>query len=127
MSLGNTVAESALYTCPTILHVSKNNPAGWLTFDTGHSRLQAFRKPSVKVKMRTNSVKHFPIIMAIYHTIVIPKGGPLNVSQSNLARGTVDCFLLRWPYNLSCIIGLAECALRTKLTLMLAALQSPVV
>lgn len=97
MSLGNTVAEFALYTCPTILHVSKNNPARWLTFDMGHSPLQAFLKPSVKVKMRANSVQHFAIIMAIYHTIVILKGGPLNVSQSNLAWGTVDWILQRWP------------------------------
>lgn len=92
----------------------------------GHSPLQAVLKPSVKVKMRANSVKHFPIRMAIYHTIVTRKGGPLNVSQSNLAWGTVDWILQRRPYNLSCIIGLPECAERTKLT-MLAAFQSSVI
>lgn len=32
-------------------------------------------------------------MMAIYHTIVPLKGGPLNLSQSNLAFGTVHCIL----------------------------------
>lgn len=50
--------------------------------------------------------------MAIYHTIVILKAGPLNVSQSNLASGTVHWILYRWPYNLSCIIRLPKCVLQ---------------
>lgn len=47
--------------------------------------------------------------MAIYHTIVTLKGGPLNVSQSNLASGTVHWILYRWPYNPSCVTRLPKC------------------
>lgn len=47
--------------------------------------------------------------MAIYHTIVTLKGEPLNVSQSNLASGTVHWILHRWPYNLSCVTRLPKC------------------
>lgn len=50
--------------------------------------------------------------MAIYHTIVILKAGPLNVSQSNLASGTVHWILYRRPYNLSCISCLPKCVLQ---------------
>lgn len=35
--------------------------------------------------------------MAIYHIIVTVKGGPLNVSQSNLASFTVHWILYRLP------------------------------
>lgn len=42
--------------------------------------------------------------MDIYHTIVSLKGGPLNVSQSNLASCTVHWILYCWSYNLSCVI-----------------------
>lgn len=47
--------------------------------------------------------------MDIYHTIVTLKGGPLNVSQSNLATGTVHWILYRWPNNLSCVTRLPNC------------------
>lgn len=47
--------------------------------------------------------------MAIYHTIVTLKGGPLNVSQSNLAFGTVHWILYHRPNNLSCITRLPKC------------------
>lgn len=50
--------------------------------------------------------------MAIYHTIVTLKGGPLNVSQSNLASGTVHWILYRWPDNLSCVIRLPKSVLQ---------------
>lgn len=43
--------------------------------------------------------------MAIYHTIVTLKGGPLNVLQSNLASGTVHWILHHRHYNLSYIIS----------------------
>lgn len=48
-------------------------------------------------------------MIAIYHTIVTPKGGPLNVWQSNLASGTVHWILHRWPDNLSCITCFPKC------------------
>lgn len=50
--------------------------------------------------------------MAIYHTIVTLKGGPLNVSQSNLASGTVHWILCHGPDNLSCVIRLPKCVLQ---------------
>lgn len=51
--------------------------------------------------------------MVIYHTIVTLKAGPLNVSQSNLASGTVHWILHCWPYNLSCVTHFPKCVLES--------------
>lgn len=66
-------------------------------------------------------------MLAIYHTIVTLKTGPLNVSQSNLASGTVHRILFCRPSNLSCVTQLAKREMlkeraekRRKLTLRVA-------
>lgn len=50
--------------------------------------------------------------MAIYYSIITPKGGPLNVWQSNLALGTVHWVPPPLAHNLSCAIYLSKCVLQ---------------
>lgn len=87
----------------------QNNPEHRLTSD---KRAVTTARDPQTIRESENEkqfCKTLHIMIAIYHTIVTLKGGPLNVWQSNPASGTVHWILHCWPNNLSCISRLPKC------------------
>lgn len=82
LPLQYVICQHGVSVCP--LHLFNNmspehNADDRLAFDAGHFQLPELLKPSMKVKMRNNSVKTFYIKKAIYQSIIAPKGGRRNV------------------------------------------------